>query len=230
MLEHLLIPDIRELIEAGDLACLSDVLNSWLPADVAALITGLTGDEQVTVFHTLRPERSVKVFEHLNLDTQTWLLSQLPDSETAELLNRMAPDDRTALLGELPDEQSRRMLGLLSPEERGVAEALLKQDPSSVGRLMTPDYIAVGLDWTIERVLDHVRTHGKDSETLNVIYVVDDEGKLIDDLRIREILLAPLHERVADLADKKFVALRTTDLRRDVVEVFRKYDRTALPV
>jgi magnesium transporter len=230
MLERLIIPDIRELIEAGDLACLSDVLNSWLPADVSALITGLSSDEQITVFHTLRPERSVKVFEHLNLETQTWLLGQLPDSETAELLNRMAPDDRTALLGELPDAQSQRMLGLLSTDERAVALALLKQDRNSVGRLMTPDYVAVGLDWTIKRVLDHVRTHGRDSETLNVIYVIDDEGKLIDDLRIREILLAPLHGRVVELSDRKFVALRTTDLRRDAVEVFRKYDRTALPV
>ena len=95
---------------------------------------------------------------------------------------------------------------------------------------MTPDYVAVRKDWTVRRVLDHVRAHGKDSETLNVLYVVDDQGKLVDDLRIREFLLAPLHTNVRDIMDNQFVALCVTDDKKDAVEVFRKYDRTALPV
>ncbi len=230
MLERLLIPDIRELIDEGDFQCLAEVLNTWIPADVAALLSELTDDEQSKLLRLLKPERRIEVFELLGLDAQKRLLAELPTAETAELLNRMAPDDRTALLGELRPEEAERLLALLSTDERLVAESLLKQERDSVGRLMTPDYVAVQLDWTVKHVLDHVRTHGRDSETLNVIYVVDDEGKLIDDLRIREFLLAPLHSRVSDLADKHFVALHTTDRRRDAVEVFRKYDRSALPV
>ena len=61
---------------------------------------------------------------------------------------------------------------------------------------MTPDYVVVRKEWTMRHVLDHIRAHGRDSETLNVIYIVDDQNKLIDDLRIREILLAPLHTHV----------------------------------
>jgi magnesium transporter len=230
MLERLLIPDIRELIDEGDFKCLAEVLNTWIPADVAALLSELTDDEQSKLLRLLKPERRIEVFELLGLDAQKRLLSELPTAETAELLNRMAPDDRTALLGELRPEEAERLLALLSTDQRLVAESLLKQGRDSVGRLMTPDYVAVQVDWTVKHVLDHVRTHGRDSETLNVIYVVDDEGILIDDLRIREFLLAPLHSRVGDLADKHFVALHTTDRRRDAVEVFRKYDRSALPV
>jgi magnesium transporter len=95
---------------------------------------------------------------------------------------------------------------------------------------MTPDYVVVRKEWTMRHVLDHVRAHGRDSETLNVIYVVDAQHRLIDDLRIREVLLAPLHTQVSDLMDGKYVNLVVTDDKKKAVEVFRKYDRTALPV
>jgi magnesium transporter len=62
---------------------------------------------------------------------------------------------------------------------------------------MTPDFIAVHADWSIKEVFDYVREHGEDSESLNVIYVVDDRGKLVDDLRIREILVQPLESKVS---------------------------------
>ena len=142
----------------------------------------------------------------------------------------MAPDDRTRFLEELPPDRMQRLLALLSPEERKVAESLLAYPEDSVGRLMTPDYIAVKEHWTVEHVLDFVRTYGKDSETLNAIYVVDDRGKLVDDIRMRDVLLASPNARVQSLMDRSFVALRVTDDKAEAVEFFRKYDRTALPV
>ena len=134
------------------------------------------------------------------------------------------------LLAELPAEQAERLINLLNPEQRTVARALLDYREDSVGRLMTPDYVVVHKEWTMRHVLDHVRAHGRDNETLNVIYIVDDKNKLIDDLRIREILLSPLHAHVSDLMDNKCVSLSVTDDKKTAVAVFRKYDRTALPV
>jgi magnesium transporter len=95
---------------------------------------------------------------------------------------------------------------------------------------MTPDYVSIRSDWTIREVLDYIREHGRDSETLNVLYVVDDHGVLTDDLRVREILLAPVNARVADLMKRQCTALRATDDQRAAIEVFRREDRTALPV
>jgi magnesium transporter len=95
---------------------------------------------------------------------------------------------------------------------------------------MTPDYVAIQGDWTVQDVLDHVRAHGRDSETLNVLYVVDDRNVLIDDLSIREVLLALPDARVRDLMDGRLVSLEATADKASAVEVFRKYDRTALPV
>lgn len=230
MLERLLLPDVRELIREGDTGTLADVLNGWGAADLAALVSDLERDEQTALLSVLRPDRRAETFEYLDLPTQEELLVRLGDGEAADILNRMAPDDRTVLLEELPRDAAGRLMSLLSPEERRVAESLLRYGPDSVGRLMTPDFLAVGKDWTIKRVLDHICTHGKDSETLNHVYVVDDTGRLTDDIRIREVLLAPLHAHVRDVMDRRFVSLTVTDDRRDAVQVFRKYDRTALPV
>jgi magnesium transporter len=142
----------------------------------------------------------------------------------------MAPDDRTALLEELPSAAARQLIRLLTPEERRIATALLGYPEDSVGRLMTPDFIAVHEDWTVQQVLDYVREHGRDSETLNFVYVVDDRGKLIDDVRMREFLLRPLTAKVTDIRDQTFGALNVTDSQQDALNVFRKYDRAALPV
>ena len=158
------------------------------------------------------------------------MLERISQEEAASILNNMSPDDRTALLAEVSGEQSDRLIELLDPDQRAMARSLLTYDEESVGRLMTPDYVAVRKEWTIRHVLDHVRAHGRDSETLNVIYVVDADNRLIDDLRIREVLLSPLHTLVSDACDNKFVSLKATDARKQAVEVFRKYDRSALPV
>src|SRR5438046_6124381 len=142
----------------------------------------------------------------------------------------MSPDDRTALLEEMPSAAARQLIRLLTPEERRVATALLGYPEGSVGRLITPDYVAVPEDWTVKEVLDYVRAHGQDSETLNIIYVVDERGKLIDDLRIREFLLRPLTAKVSEIRDETFVALSVSDSQEEALNSFRKYDRIALPV
>src|SRR5499427_3441147 len=123
----------------------------------------------------------------------------------------MAPYDRTTFLEELPAEATRQLLALLTPEERAEAVRLLGYPEGSIGRLMTPHYVAVRESWTIAQVLDYVRAHGQDSETLNVIYVIDDKGSLIDDIRIREVLLTEPTSTVRDLMDRRFVSLKATD-------------------
>src|SRR5213076_1115353 len=115
------------------------------------------------------------------------------------LLNHMSPDDRTWFLSELPANVTKQLLALLTPEERAEAVTLLGYAPGTVGRLMTPHYIAVREDWSVRQVLDYVREHGQDSETLNVVYVVDAAGILIDDIRIREFLVVSTTRRVSEL-------------------------------
>ena len=230
MVGKILIPEIRSLIEARDFAGLRELFSEWPPADVAEVIVDMPEDDRVIIFRVLPAALAADVFEYLDVDAQQSLLHCMAHEQVAAILNEMSPDDRTALLEEVPSAAARQLIRLLTPEERRVATALLGYPEGSVGRLMTPDFVAVREDWTVKEVLDYVREHGQDSETLNFIYVVDERGKLIDDLRIRNFLLRPLNTRVDEIMDRSFVHLTVNETQEEALNIFRKYDRAALAV
>jgi magnesium transporter len=222
--------ELAEAVRARDYSRLRDMVRNQPPSDLAALLADLGLDEQVIVFRLLPRKDAAATFEYLSTDSREQLLRAMAKEDVAALLNDMAPDDRTMFLEELPAAATRELLALLAPEERSVALTLLGYPEGSIGRLMTPHYVAVHEDWTVQQVLDHVRTHGSDSETLNVIYVIDERGLLVDDVRIREFLLTSTTNRVSDLMDRRFVALKATDDQQTAVGAFKQYDRSALPV
>src|SRR5256886_9673012 len=211
MVGKILEPEIRSLIDARNFGALREVFREWPPADVAEVILDMPEDEQVIIFRVLPHALAADVFEYLDLDAQQKLLRAMAHEQVVGILNEMSPDDRTALLEELPSAAARQLIKLLTPEERHIAQSLLGYPEGSVGRLMTPDFIAIHEDWTVKDVLDHIREFGHDSETLNIIYVVDERGKLIDDLRMREFLLRPLDARVSNFRDHTFTAIKVND-------------------
>jgi len=179
MVGKILVPEIKGLIETRNFAALREMFREWPPADVAEVILDMDEDDQVIIFRILPSALAADVFEYLDVEAQQKLLRGMAHEQVVGILNEMSPDDRTALLEELPSAAARQLIKLLTPEERQVAQSLLGYPEGSVGRLMTPDFIAIHEDWTVKDVLDHVREFGHDSETLNIIYVVDERGKLI---------------------------------------------------
>ena len=230
MVGKILEPEIRSLIDARNFTALREIFHEFPPADVAEVILDMPEDEQVIIFRVLPHDLAADVFEYLGIEEQQNLLRAMAHEQVVAILNEMSPDDRTALLEELPSAAARQLIRLLTPEERRVATALLGYPEYSVGRLMTPDFIAAKEDWTVQHVLNYIREYGRDRETLNFVYVVDERGKLIDDVRMREFLLRPLTAKVSDIRDQTFGALNVTDSQQDALNVFRKYDRAALPV
>src|ERR1700746_3165577 len=223
MVGKILEPEIRSMIEARDFAALREVFREWAPADVAEVILDLPDDEQVIIFRVLPAALAADVFEYIGVEEQQNLLKAMAHEQVVAILNEMAPDDRTPLLEELPSEAARKLIRLLTPDERRVAQSLLGYPEGSVGRLMTPDFIAVHEDWTVQQVLDFVREHGRDSETLNFVYVVDERNKFIDDVRMREFLLRPLTAKVSEIRDQNFAALKVNDSQEEALNLFRKY-------
>ena len=222
--------ELAQIVRTRDYSRLRDMVRNQPPAELAELLGDLAPDEQVLVFRVLPRKDAAATFEYFSTEAREHLLKNMAKEDVATLLNDMAPDDRTMFLEELPATVTRELLAMLTPEERAVALTLLGYPEGSIGRLMTPHYVSVREDWTVQQVLDHVRQHGRDSETLNVIYVVDDGGLLIDDVRIREFLLTSTSSRVTDLMDRHFVALKATDDEQTAVAAFKQYDRSALPV
>ena len=146
------------------------------------------------------------------------------------MLNELPADDRTDFLEELPSNVVRELIKLLDPEERKITLSLLGYPENSIGRLMTPDYVYVYPDNTIEEVFATIRKHGKDSETINVIYVIDKEGILLDDIRIRDFILNAPDKKVSELMDHRVVSIHPEDDQETASEVFKMNNRDALPV
>jgi len=224
------VDQVTALIQEGEFFKLKKLLRTFQPAELVELIENEDEREQLIIFRLLPLKLATEVFEYLDLEVQRHFLDNLNQDKITDILNEMSPDDRTALLEYLPANFVAELVQNLSEQERRVTLELLGYPEYSVGRLMTPDYIAIRENWTVQQVLDYVRQHGGQSETLSMLYVTDARGKLIDDIRIREFLLADPATRVRDLMDHRFVQLTATQDQEEAIDVFRRNDRGALPV
>lgn len=230
MLGKTIQPEINELIQKREISILKEVFEDWHPSELAELINDLPETDRAIVFRVLPRDKAAETFEYLDIETQKSFLKNLAQEEVATILNDMSPDDRTALLEELPGPIVKQMIDLLSPQERAIATTLLGYPEDSVGRLMSPDYIAVSKEFTVQQVLDYIRQYGKTIESFDMIYIIDERGKLVDDIRLRDVLLANPEQKISELSDGSFISLQVTDKKESVVPIFRQYDRTVLPV
>lgn len=224
-----MVEQIELLLEQGDELQLKEYLDNLNISDVEELIDELP-QYGPRFIETLAINRAVNVFRILDFPTQERILKKLPGQKVTQIITELPPDDRTALFSEMHGDTVSRLILHLSAEDRKEALALLGYEEDSVGRLMTPDYIAVKKSWDVERVLQHIRQYGKNSETIDVIYVVGDKGVLLDDIRIREILLVEPSTKVSSLMDGRLIALNAADPQEEAINVFRMNNRTALPV
>ncbi|MDQ3291578.1 MAG: magnesium transporter [Bacteroidota bacterium] len=205
-------------------------MNKLHPNDLAEILAEKTGKEKVLSFLLLPPPLKAETFSYLNAAEQEEIIKSLGSTQLAEILNKMAPDDRTQLFADIPDELIKGAINLLSEEERKIAVNLLGYPENSIGRIMTPHYVQAKKDWTVARTLQHIKNHGKRAETLNFIYVVNAQNKLLDDIQIGKLLLADENTTLNELMDNSFITLRSLMDKEEAIKVFEKYDRSALPV
>lgn len=219
----------ENIIQTEDKLLIREWLNDQNISDVALLAEEYP-DHESSIIANMSVNRAASVFKILELSAQKRIIHDLPPNTTASLLNELPADDRTDFLEELPSNAVRELIKLLDPEERKITLSLLGYPENSIGRLMTPDYVYVYPHDTIEEVFATIRKHGKDSETINVIYVINEKGELLDDIRIRDFILNSPEKKVEDLMDDRFVALHPEDDQETAAEVFKMNNRVALPV
>ena len=218
-----------EVIASEDKLLIHDFLNQQNISDVADLIYENESYESQIISH-ISIHRAASVFKILELPTQKRIIKDLPPFKTAELLNELPPDDRTAFLSELPSNAVRELVKTLNPEERKITLSLLGYPENSVGRLMTPDYVYVYEHDSIEDVFNTIRRYAKSSETIDVLYVINNRGELLDDIRIKDFIMASPDKKVSDLMDGRFISLHAEDDQEIASEVFKMNNRVALPV
>ena len=218
-----------ETLSKNDMHLLKEFLDEQNISDVVELVNEFPENE-ATIIDNMTVHRAVSVFKILDINQQKDIIKELPARKTAKILNELPPDDRTDFLEELPKAAIRDLIKLLDPEERKITLSLLGYPEDSVGRLMTPDYVYVYPHFTVTQVLDTIRKYGKNSETIDVIYIIDEKGGLIDDIRIRDLLLAKPDDIISEIIDGRFVALNVYDDQEHASQVFKMNNRTAIPV
>jgi len=231
MLGIFLRPEIEELIRQRNFTALREALLELHPQDIAEVLRDVPIDDQAIIFRLLPQETATAVVERMNSAAQRRLMHSLGRKQTASILNAMTPDDRTALLEDLPESVKNQLLGVLSPEEYRVASQLLAYPEDSVGRRMTTDFVAVRENWTLAQVLRHLRRDkANGGVTMDVLYVTDAAGHLVDDLRLRDLVLAEPHTAVREMIDRDVESLRVTDDQETAVRLFQRTGRSSIPV
>src|SRR5438067_2846196 len=221
---------LRQTISQKDWQGLRNSLIELHPSDVADLIVALPSEEDAFVFRLLPKDLAGQVFSYLPPDHQEGLIDSLTNEQVRAVLGSMSPDDRTRLLEEMPGEVTRRLLAALTPYDLKNTRWLLGYPEDSAGRYMTPNYVTIREDMTAGGALDHIRKTGQRAETVNVVYIVDTRGILVEDIRLSSLVLADPQTKVTDIDDPPLVCVLATDDREEVLKAFEKYDRLALPV
>jgi len=219
----------EEVISTDDKYAIQEFLNAQNISDVAVLVKE-NEEYSASIISHLSIHRAASVFKILDLAEQKNIIKNLNAFKSAELLNELPADDRVSFLEELPNNVVRDLIKTLEPEERKVTLELLGYPENSVGRLMNPDYVYVYEYNTVREVLETIRRFGTNSETIDVIYVINKKGELLDDIRIRDFILAQPDVTVNELMDGRFIALHVNDDQEAASQAFKMNNRVALPV
>lgn len=230
MIAALLKPELDELIEKKAWVAIKEVLEEVPAVDVAELLEELEPEVAIVIFRLLKKVKAADVFSYLSTVKGIELLEVFSREQLSDVMNNLEPDERVALMEELPGDLTQKLFNSMEPKNIAQVRMLLGYPAESVGRLMTTNYVKIKKDWTVEKSFEHIRKYGRTAETVNVIYVVDEEEKLIDDLRITQIIVADAESKISDIMDSSFEALSAFDDQEDAVRMLSKYDRIALPV
>jgi len=230
MIGNLLQPELEALIAERKWDELRGALMELDASDIAEILSDLPPEDDPAIFRVLPRDLASEVFSHLPPEHQEQLLRSFTSDQMRAIVQEMSPDDQARLLEELPAEVTRRLIETLPAEDLKAARELLGYPPETAGRYMTPEYVALRPEMTAGEALEHIRRHGRGKETLSMVYVVDADGFLLQDLRLSALVTADPGAQVAKLEDRPLVAITATTDREAVVRDFEKYDRAALPV
>jgi magnesium transporter len=200
------------------------------PADIADILEELAPAEREAVFESLDEEVAAEALEEIDPRMQVELMRSINSDRAADIVEEMDPDAAADLLGDLPEETSEEILEEMEPEERQeVSELLAFHENTAAGR-MTTDYISLSPEHTVGDAIDRLRSFEGAVETINTIYLIDAQEKLVGSVPLVALVLAPGGTRLGTLAPDHVIYAEANASDKDVAEMFDKYNLVTLPV
>jgi len=226
--------EIRRKIFKGDITGLFRLFvkdeKGMQPSEVAQIFLNLPASSAIKAFQSFPEKNQVLLFPYLDNLVQKQIILEIPKEQKSKILNAISSDDLLIFLSKLKGIELSETLEYLNEKNKKAAHNLLGYPKESVARLINTEFVTIKKEMTIEEAMSHLRKYHQDSETANVVYVVNDEGKLIDDVPIRRLVLNEPAKRVEEIMDGFYVKLNIEDSKDTAIDIFKQYDRAALPV
>ena len=221
---------VRALLSNKRFATIRDLFATMNAADIAPILSDQKESDLPLLFRLLSTETAAETFVEMNPDEQEMLIRGFSDTELKAVLSELYLDDAVDIIEEMPGILVPRILKAADPESRKLINELLKYPEDSAGSIMTPEFVSLSPNETVEEAIDEIRRTGLDKETINVCYVARADRTLLGSVSIRRILLSEADDRIGDIADTNVIACETTDDQETVAQMLSKYDLIALPV
>ena len=226
----LLLPDLRELLDADDASGVAGFCEALHPAAVAEVLEGLESDESWRGLSSCTPERQAEIFSFFDLPGQLELVETVPRESFSRLIEEMAPDDRVDLLERLDPERVENLLPLVAQAERRDIQKLLSFPDDSAGSIMTTEYASLPAEATVSEAIERLRQQAPDRETIYYVYVIDEGRRLRGFVSLRELILAQPETRVESIMERDVISVRVDDDQEEVAQRLARFDFLAIPV
>lgn len=227
------IPELLFLLH-GDPGDLAEALASLRAADVAEALRDLPPEGAAKLMAALPFELGVRVFDEPELSHhRADIVRRMGETNAAPLINAMSADQQADLFRELPEAERARFLKPLDDETRRALELLLRYRPDTAGGIMTTEFVAIPVTWTVQQALDHVSEVGRLKETVYVLYcTAPDTNVLVHAVALRDLITAPDRAiAVAEIGNhRKPLSIRPADDREEAARIISRYNLLALPV
>jgi magnesium transporter len=224
-----LLDSVRRLLEGGKDARDDQAFEAAHPSDLAAILQHLPLEQQVALFRRLSAERAGEVLPSLDDTTLLALVRALDEVEVSRILDEMPPEHAADVVDELGRDEAEKILELMEEEHSDDVQEVLEYPEHSAGRLMSPDFVAVREDSTVQEAIKHIR-ESVDGERDFELYVVDGHRHLVGTVPLRRLLVADPDTAVLAIRDENVVSVPTAMDREEVARIVAKYDLVAVPV
>jgi magnesium transporter len=224
-----LLESVRRLLEGGKEGRDDQALEAAHQSDVAAIIQRLPLEQQVALFRRLSAERAGEVLPALDDTTLLTLVRALDDTEVSAILDEMPPEQAAGVVDELPRDEAEKILELVEEEHSEDIQEVLEYPEHSAGRLMSPDFVAVREDATVEGAIKHIRDSVARDRAFE-LYVVDSHRHLVGTVPLRRLLIADPNTSVLAIRDENVVSVPADLDQEEVARVVAKYDLVAVAV
>ncbi len=228
-----LLESLTRALQKGDVALVQTLGEQIHPQEILEHWDDFSGEHQFVLLTYLDPGLAAQIISELDPEEQAEFLETLPPWRVRQILEELDPDDLTDALQAVEDEDpqlAQTIKSWLDPETRAEIEELSKYDEDDAGGLMTPEYVAVRAGMTVDEVLQFLRRAAPDAETVYYLYVLDDDGRLVGVLSLRDLIVADPSMRIAEIMNPNVIYVTTETDQEEVARVMADYDLTVLPV